>query len=57
VSDYQPTLAERLRLAAAFAAAAEAGFGVYDGTTFEAYPGLEAAAADHIEALLLRQEP
>lgn len=56
MSPYQPTRAEQLWLAAAFTGTAEAGYGVYDGTTFEAYPGQADAAADFIEGLLIREE-
>lgn len=49
---YTPSHADLLRLAALFAEAAEAGYGVYDGATFEAYPGMYDAAADFIQARL-----
>jgi hypothetical protein len=49
---FQPTYAERLRLAAAFIDAAEAGYGLWDGERFEAYPGMADAAADHIGQIL-----
>ncbi len=49
---YEPSFADRLRLAALFIETDEAGYGVFDGTTFEAYPGMEDAAADFIEARL-----
>ena len=39
-------------LAQLFKKAEEAGWGVANGASFEAFPGLEDAAADHIESLL-----
>lgn len=39
-------------LADLFRLADQAGYGIASGTSFEAYPGLEDAAADYIEALL-----
>ena len=52
MSSYVPTFADRLRLAAAFVDAADAGYGIWDGERFEAYPGLEHAAADFIAQAL-----
>ncbi len=49
---YQPTYADRLRLAALFAECAEAGYGIYENGRFEAYPGMYDAAADFIESRL-----
>lgn len=51
---HQPTTPERQFLAALFAEADRAGFGVADGCTFEAYPGQEDAAADFIEEWTVR---
>lgn len=44
--NYQPTYADRLRLAALFYEADEAGFGIANGTSFEAFPGLESGAVE-----------
>lgn len=35
-----------------FAKADKAGYGIANGPNFEAYPGLENAAADYIESLM-----
>lgn len=38
-------------LAGLFAKAEAAGYGIADGPNFEAFPGMESAAADYIESL------
>lgn len=42
----------RLRLAAAFAQADQEGYGIAQGERFDAYPGMEDAAADRIEQIV-----
>lgn len=47
-----PTISQYLSLLLAFDAADKAGLGIRSGFGFEAYPGLEGAAADFIEQYL-----
>lgn len=51
-SEYVPDDRDLLALAVIFRCAEEAGWGISNGASFEAFPGLEDAAADYIEAAL-----
>lgn len=47
-----PSTTEWFVLSALFRKAADEGYGFFDGTRFEAIPGMENAAADYMESLL-----
>ncbi|TQN32064.1 hypothetical protein FHX37_1989 [Haloactinospora alba] len=47
-----PSTTEWFVLSALFRKAADEGYGFFDGTRFEAIPGMENATADYIQSLL-----